>query len=156
MTTTPTPVQELRCEHCFSETTTIPDPEWVSNDDIDGTTHGVECTNCSYTGWVIVEDQEITGFGGDMFPEPEHSSKHHGWREEPNVLYKEHYRFNDDIDLDEKPPSYALDFTNDEVLNGWRPTVTYECSCHFSFDSKTELAEHISTVHHNRGETAVR
>lgn len=156
MTETPTTVRELRCEQCAGETTTTTNPEREPDTDTHATVYDVECSGCSISGWVIVEDVEITEFGGDMFPQPEHSSTHHGWREEPNVLYKEHYRFDDEVDLDEESPSYALDFTNDEVLNGWRPTVTYECSCPFSFDSKAGLAEHLLAVRQNRGVDAIQ
>jgi len=158
MPETPTAVTTLKCEHCTSETTATPDPEWASNDTDGETTYSIDCTNdnCPYDGWVVVTGEEIIEFGGDMFPMPEHSSYHHGWREEPSVLYKEHYRLIDEDEFEEEDHMTALNFTNDEVLNGYNPTVTYECSCYLSFDSKNELSDNLRLVRENRGENAVK
>lgn len=158
MTNTPTAVTSLNCEHCTSETTATPNPEWATNDTGNETTYRIDCANddCPYDGWVVVSDNEIIEFGGEMFPTPEHSSFHHGWREEPSVLYKEHYRLLDQETIETEENVTALRFTNDEVLNGYNPTVTYECSCPFSFDTKKKLSEHLQTVRQNRGTDAVQ
>lgn len=152
-----TPTFELMCELCYAETTVEPREREDWADDIESERYTVSCTDCALDGWIDVEDGEIIEFGGDIFPRPAHSSTHHGWREEPNVMLREHYHFEaDDTSSDvEETTASALTFTNDEILAGWDPTVNFKCSCEHTFSSKTELAQHLNAVAQNRGEKAI-
>lgn len=148
---------DLVCELCYADAVIEGHCEREWADDLDSDRYDVTCTECPHDGWIEIEDGEIIEFGGDMFPRPAHSSTHHGWREEPNVMLREHYRFEEDdaAAAIEETTASTLTFTNDEILAGWDPTVHFKCSCEHTFSSKEDLAQHLNAVAQNRGEEAI-
>lgn len=151
---TPTIVEELICEHCGG------DMDAFEYSDTDSTEENSEfgrvCTDCGYTGSAIVEDGQLERLNGDAFFNTNKSyQSHQGWREEPSVLYKEHYKLTEDEVANDQTPEKSLEFTTDEVQNGYDPTIYYKCLCGYKFDSKKRLAIHLQAVAKNRGMDAV-
>jgi len=146
--TIPTLINDIRCERCAAETEATPRndadvPTVESEEGAEESTFEIACVECAMTGMAVVSSDEIIGVTGDLFPTPtgKHDSYHHGWREETNVMLKEHYTV--DADASSAPGSGDIEFTDDEIIGGWGSETTYKCSCNMTFYSKEELAEHL-------------
>jgi len=151
-------IHDLRCERCGGETTATETNDLTTSD---GTTeYRIECANdesqYSYDGWVKVRNGKIVEFLGDIFMDPRDGDTHCGCREEMNVTYREYYSVpNNTPEEFPDEPVQQMEFTRDEILGGFSQTITYDCSCGRSYDSKEALGKHLVAVAYNRGENAV-